>query len=129
VHRLSDPYRRAAGGYVLYGLVYMFGAIQQLTPERQHDFFGFVPWWVFYLAGAVLILWFPVLIWKRHMWFTRVLAVFPAIKALTLLVKQGRLMGQGEAAVSYNWFFALVAMGAAVLLYRAGWGPQAASEE
>ena len=102
--RFSDPYRRAAAGYVAYGLVYLFGAVVQLTPERQHDFWGFVPWWAFYLVGLALIMGLPVLIWRRYMWFTRILAIFPAIKALTLLVKQGRLMGQGEPTVGYNWF-------------------------
>ena len=126
---LSQPYRRAAVAYVAYGSVYMVGAIMHLSPDRQRDFFGFVPWWAFYVVGALLVAWLPVLIWQQRMWFTRVLAIFPVIKSVTLLIKQGKLMGQGDPTVPYNWFFAVVAMVAGIFLFRAGWGPQAASEE
>ncbi len=121
---LVDPYRRAAAAYAAYGLVYLTGAVMQLTPDRQRDFFGFVPWWVFYLAGLLVVCTLPVLVWRRYRWLTRVLSVFPAIKAFTLLIKQGRLMGIGEPTVIFNWFFAAVALVAAVLLFRAGWGAQ-----
>ena len=85
---LAEPYRRAAVAYAAYGCVYLAGAVIQLTPERQRDFFGFVPWWVFYVAGAALVAGLPVLIWRRRMWFTRILAFFPVIKAVTLLIQQ-----------------------------------------
>jgi hypothetical protein len=124
---LAEPYRRAAVAYAAYGCVYLAGAVIQLTPERQRDFFGFVPWWVFYVAGAALVAGLPVLIWRRRMWFTRILAFFPVIKAVTLLIQQGKLVGQGEPTVPYSWFFAVVAMTAGVLLFRAGWGPQSTS--
>ena len=110
--------------YVAYGVVYMIGAVIQLTPDRQRDFFGFVPWWVFYLLGAALVLSLPVLVWRRYRRFTQILSVFPVIKAVTLLVKQGRLLGAGEAASTYNWFFAAVAFVAGAMLFRAGFGPQ-----
>jgi hypothetical protein len=126
---LVDPYRRAAAAYFVYGVVYLVGAVIALSPERQRDFFGFVPWWAFYVAGLALIVTVPVLVWQRRMWFTRVLSVFPVLKALSLLIKQGKLIGQGEPTLAYNWFFALVAMGAGVLLFRAGWGEQTSSEE
>jgi len=126
---LADPYRRAAVAYFVYGVVYLVGAVIALSPDRQRDFFGFVPWWAFYIAGLALIITLPVLVWQRRMWFTRVLSIFPVIKALSLLIKQGKLMGQGEPSLAYNWFFALVAMGAGVFLFRAGWGEQPSSEE
>ena len=47
-------YRRAAQGYLAYGVVYLFGAASQLTPERQHDFYG-IPWWAFFVVGAALV--------------------------------------------------------------------------
>jgi ABC-type Na+ efflux pump permease subunit len=121
---LTGPYQRAAVAYLVYGLVYLLGAVLQLTPDRQRDFFGFVPWWVFYLAGVLVICTLPVFIWRQHKWFTRVLCFFPAIKALSLCVKQGRLLGAGEPSDIYNWFFAVVALVAAGLLFRAGWGTQ-----
>jgi hypothetical protein len=126
---LVDPYRRAAVAYLVYGVVYLVGAVIRLSPERQRDFFGFVPWWAFYIAGLALIVVVPVLVWQRRMWFTRVLSVFPMLKALSLLIKQGKLIGQGEPSLAYNWFFALVAMGAGMFLFRAGWGEQTSSEE
>jgi hypothetical protein len=127
--RLADPYRRAAVGYVIYGLVYLGGAVIELSPERQRDFFGFVPWWVFYIAGLGLVLTIPVVVWQRRMWFTRVLSVFPVIKALSLLLGLGKLLGEGEPTSLYRWFFSAVAMVAGVLLARAGWGTQLSSED
>ena len=116
--------------YVAYGSVYMVGAIMHLSPDRQRDFFGFVPWWVFYVAGALLVACLPVLIWQKRMWFTRVLAIFPVIKSVTLLIKQGKLMGQGDPTVPYNWFFALVAMiTTAFLLFAIRWPTEKAKEE
>ncbi len=108
--------------YVVYGLVYLVGAASQLTPDRQHDFYG-VPWWAFFVIGAALVGTFPVLIWKRYRRFTQILSVFPAIKAATLLLKQGKLMGAGEPTVPYNWFFAVVALTASVILFRVSFGP------
>jgi len=102
---------------MLYGLVYLFGAANQLTPDRQHDFYG-VPWWAFFVVGALLVAIFPVLVWKRYRRFTQILSIFPAIKAATLLMKQGKLMGAGEPTVPYNWFFAVVALSASVVLFR-----------
>jgi glucan phosphoethanolaminetransferase (alkaline phosphatase superfamily) len=116
----KEPYRQAAVAYAAYGAVYMFGAIVQLDQERQREFFGVLPWWSFYLVGAGIMVWFPILIWKRHRTFTRVLSIFPFIKAMTLLVKQGKMLGAGEEAVTYNWFFAIVAVAASVLLMKAG---------
>ncbi len=118
----GDRYRAAAVAYAVYGIVYMAGAIVQLSEERRTEFFGFLPWWSFYVAGAAVMLWFPVLIWKRHRTFTRVLSVFPFIKGLTLLLKQGKLMGAGHETVLYNWMFAVVAVVASVFLVRAGFG-------
>ena len=110
--------------YAVYGLVYMFGAIVQLDQERQREFFGVLPWWSFYLVGAAIIAWFPVLIWNRRRTFTRVLSIFPFIKAMTLLIKQGKLLGAGEEALVYNWFFAVVAVTASVLLMKAGFSKE-----
>ena len=125
----NQPYRKAAIAYAAYGLVYLFGAIVQLDQDRQREFFGVLPWWSFYLVGAGIIMWFPVLIWKRHRTFTRILSIFPFIKAMTLLVKQGKLLGAGEEALAYNWFFAVVAVSASVLLMKAGFGKESQSSE
>jgi len=123
------PYRRAAQGYFAYGVVYLIGAASQLTPDRQHDFYG-IPWWAFFVVGAALVAIVPWLIWRAHRRFTQVMSIFPGIKAMTLLMKQGKLMGAGEPTNVYNWFFVAVALTASVLMMRAGFGRTAlASEE
>ena len=124
----QDPWKKAALAYIAYGVVYLFGAASQLTPDRQQDFYG-VPWWAFFVVGAALVAIFPVLVWKRYRRFTQVLSVFPAIKAATLLMKQGKLMGAGEPTNTYNWFFAVVALSASVMLFRAAFGSDSASSK
>ena len=114
-----NPFKTAALAYFVYGCTYLLGAALQMTPDRQHDFYG-LPWWSFFVVGAVLVLGMPVLIRQERRRFTQILSVFPAIKALTLVVKQGKLMGASEPTIAYNWFFAAVALTASVLLFRAG---------
>ena len=118
----KDPWKRAALAYILYGLVYLFGAASQLTPDRQQDFYG-IPWWAFFVVGAALVATFPVFIWKGYRRFTQILSIFPAIKAATLLMKQGKLIGAGEPTVTYNWFFAVVALSASVVMFRVAFSP------
>jgi hypothetical protein len=125
---IRHPWKVAALAYAAYGVVYFFGAASQLTPDRQHDFYG-VPWWAFFVVGAALVAVCPVLVWKRYRRFTQVLSVFPAIKAATLLMKQGKLMGAGEPTILYNWFFALVALMASVMLFRVAFGSKNVSSE
>jgi len=126
---LHNPFRAASLAYFVYGSVYLLGAVLQMTPDRQHDFYG-VPWWGFFVVGALLLAGLPVLIWQERRRFTQVLSVFPALKAITLVVKQGKLMGAGEPTVAYNWFFASVALIASVALFRAGFGsPPSPSEQ
>jgi len=121
----QDPWKVAAMAYVAYGVVYFVGAASQITPDRQHDFYG-VPWWAFFVIGAALVAICPVLVWKRYRRFTQVLSVFPAIKAATLLMKQGKLMGAGEPTIPYNWFFAMVALMASIMLFRVAFGAKSA---
>ncbi len=113
--------------YLIYGIVYLFGAILQITPERMGVYFGFVPWWAFYLLGAVAVVLLPLLVWYRFKWFTRILGFGPAVKALSLILKQLRLHDAGETPFIYNWFFLVVAFWAALHLFRAGWGRQCLS--
>ena len=126
---LKDPWKKAAVAYIVYGLVYLFGAASQLTPDRQQDFYG-IPWWAFFVVGAGLVAVFPVLIWKGYRRFTQILSIFPTIKAATLLMKQGKLIGAGEPTVPYNWFFAVVALSASVVMFRVAFSaPAKASKE
>jgi hypothetical protein len=127
---LPDDARRwrvAAGVYAAYGVVYLTGAVLNLTPERMTTFFGFVPWWAFYVAGLGLVVGLPVLVWKRYRWFTRILTLGPAIKALMLCWRQGRRLSAGEPLPVFDWVFMTVAMVAAGCLAWASWRPRSAA--
>jgi hypothetical protein len=117
-------YRRAAVAYAIYGVLYMGGALAALDEDRKVTFFGFVPWWAFYLAGALLLAVFPVLVWRKFKWIARILCIGPAIKALVLFWRMGIDMQAGDGFSAYQGLFALAAVGAASLLALAGWGPQ-----
>jgi len=131
--RPSNPvkaaYRRAAVAYTVYGSLYMGGALAALDEERKTTFFGFVPWWSFYLVGAIILAIVPVLVWRRSKWFTRILCLGPAGKALALFWRMGLDLQAGEGLSAFQALFALAAVVAASLLALAGWGPQEQPQE
>jgi hypothetical protein len=122
------PYRRAAVAYAVYGAIYFGGACASLGEDRRGTYFGFVPWWVFFVAGALILLILPVLIWKRWMWLTRILCLGPAAKALVLCWRMAQPIEAGSPPLVFNLVFAGAAMVATVALFQAGWGPQLAKE-
>ena len=107
----------------------MGGAIAKLTSERKVDFFGTVPWWTFYLIGALALVGFPIMVWFRFKWFTRIIAFGPTVKAITLIGREGRSLMKGEPMNLFYWIFAVVAVWAAVHLFRAGWGRERRKDE
>ena len=120
----ARKYTQAAIGYLVYGLIYLAGAIYLgrigIGPE------GTV-WW--YLIGAAMAVGFPFLIWKRFKWVTRILAVLVLVRVVGLAriaVRAGTeavpLPWGGEIATSHGAIvFMLIAVGTCVLLARAGW--------
>ena len=64
----ARKYNQAAIGYVIYGVIYLAGAIY-LGRIGQGP--GGTVWW--YLIGAAMAFGFPYLIWKRLKWVTRIL--------------------------------------------------------
>ena len=112
----SDPYSLAAAGYFIYGVVYLAAAYALLTPERTRDFAS-LPWWAFFAGGTALLLLLPYLILKRWKWFSLVLAFGPLGKAIQLLVFEWS--GDGRPRL-LNLLFAVVALIASALLFRAG---------
>ena len=110
--------------YLLYGVVYLAGAIARLSPERQVSING-IPWWVFYALGVLVLIAFPILIWRGYKWFTRILLLGPALKAVTLISRELRM----ESIDLYNCLFAATAIAASLAMARASWGSQTVEQD
>ncbi|HCP45773.1 MAG TPA: hypothetical protein DIU15_07015 [Deltaproteobacteria bacterium] len=121
--------RQAAVGYAIYGVVYFSGAVLRLTDARKVDVGGGVPWWAFYVVGALLVVSLPPLIWTGRRWLCRLLALGVGGKALALSWRLGRQVSDAGGPDLYNAFFLVVAATAAVLLVRAGFPPSASAEQ
>ena len=116
--QISAP-KMAAIAYFIYGTVYLIGALLELDPSRRIVFWGFVPWWAFYVAGAALIATIPIFIMKGVRWLTWFLTFAVSGKCLWLVWIQGRRLSEGTPPDFYNIFFAAVAGITAILLLRA----------
>jgi hypothetical protein len=115
---------QAAIGYLVYGVIYLTGAIYLGRIGKGPE--GTV-WW--YLAGAAMTFGFPYLIWKRFKWVTRILAVLVLVRVIGLVriaLRAGTepvpLPWGGEIATSHGAIvFMLIAVLTCILLARAGW--------
>ena len=120
----SRKYNQAAVGYLVYGVIYLTGAIYLGQIGKGPEA---TVWW--YVIGAAIAIGFPCLIWKRITWVTRILAVLVLVRVIGLIriaVRTGEesvpLPGGGELAMSYGAIiFMLIAATACILLARAGW--------
>jgi hypothetical protein len=120
----ARKYAQAAIAYLVYGLIYLAGAIYLGRIGKGPE--GSV-WW--YLIGAAMAFGFPYLIWKRFKWVTRILAVLVLVRVIGLVriaMRTGTetvsLPWGGEIAVSHGAIaFMLVALVTSILLARAGW--------
>jgi hypothetical protein len=120
----ARKYSQAAVGYLVYGVIYLAGAIYLGRMGKAPD--GSV-WW--YLIGAAMAFGLPWLIWKRFTWVTRILAVLVLVRVIGLVriaVRAGAepvpLPWGGEIAMSHGAIvFMLIAIAACLLLARAGW--------
>jgi hypothetical protein len=119
----ARKYTQAAVGYLVYGLIYLAGAVYLGRIGRGP---GGSVWW--YVIGAAMAFGFPYLIWKRFKWVTRVLAVLVFVRVIGL-VRVARaesdpipLPWGGEIATPQGALvFMLVAVLTCFLLARAGW--------
>ena len=120
----ARKYHQAATAYLVYGVIYLAGAIYLGRIGRGPDA---TVWW--YVIGAAMVLGFPYLIWRRFKWMTRILALLIlvrvvglgriALRADTDLVP---LPGGGEIATSHGAIvFMLITVTTCILLARAGW--------
>ena len=120
----ARKYNQAAIGYLVYGLIYLAGAIYLGRIGKGPS--GTV-WW--YVIGAAMAFGFPYLIWKRFKWVTRILAVLVLVRVIGLVRIAARtgtepvpLPWGGEIATSQGAFiFGLIAITTCILLARAGW--------
>jgi hypothetical protein len=120
----ARKYNQAAIGYLLYGVIYLAGAIY-LARIGQGP--AGTAWW--YLIGAAMAFGFPYLIWKRVKWVTRLLAILVLVRVIGLVrialrtgTEQVPLPWGGEITTAQGAIlFMLVAVTACVLLVRAGW--------
>ena len=120
----ARQYNQAAIGYLVYGVIYLVGAIYLGQIGRGP---GGTVWW--YLIGAAMAFGFPCLIWKRFKWVTRILAVLVLVRVVGLVriaVRAGTepvpLPWGGEIATSHGAIvFTLIAVTTCILLARAGW--------
>src|SRR5919108_857219 len=112
-------YNQAAIGYLVYGVIYLAGAIHLGRIGKGPD--GSV-WW--YLIGAAMAFGSPYLIWKQFKWVTRILAVLVFVRVVGLVriaVRAGTdpvpLPWGGEIATSDGAIvFMLIAVTACTLL-------------
>jgi hypothetical protein len=120
----ARKYNQAAIGYLVYGLIYLAGAIYLGRIGKGPD--G-TAWW--YVIGAAMAFGFPYLIWKRFKWVTRVLAVLVLVRVIGLVriaVQAGTepvpLPWGGEIVTSHGAIvFMLITVTTCILLARAGW--------
>jgi uncharacterized membrane protein len=120
----TRKYAQAAIGYLVYGLIYLAGAIYLGRIGR-----GPAANMLWYFIGAAMAVGFPYLIWKRFKWMTRVLAVLVLVRVIGLVRIAARaelepvpLPWGGEIATSHGAIvFMVIAVLTCVLLARAGW--------
>ena len=120
----ARKYQHAAIGYLIYGILYLAGAVYLGRIGKGPE--GSV-WW--YVIGAAMAFGFPYLIWKRFKWVTRILAVLVFVRVVGLLriaLRDGTepvpLPWGGAIATAHGAIgFMLVAGLTCMLLARAGW--------
>ena len=120
----ARKYHQAAIGYLVYGVIYLAGAIY-LGRIGQGP--GGTVWW--YVIGAAMAFGFPYLIWKQFTWVTRILAVLVLVRVVGLVriaVRAGTepvpVPWGGEITMSHGAIvFMLIAIATCILLVRAGW--------
>lgn len=133
-----DRFKRfqiAAGAYLVYGLLYLAGAIHLISQGigvRGGTATGAHVLW--FVLGFVFVVLFPWLIWKAPhnrgcLWFARILAVlvfYRAFEVARIAVAPGLgaipLMGGLEISMAVGaWLFFLITLAAGSVLAWASW--------
>lgn len=124
----NNYYRQAAVAYLIYGIIYLAGAIYLstlgLSDRGSMENMG----WIWYAVGALMVIGIPYLIWREIRWFTLLIAVFMMYRVYELIriAMQGQqdlipMPWGGEMARSTGaLIFATVAVLTMGMLLRAG---------
>lgn len=135
--RRAQRFQIAAATYFLYGTIYLSGALylvrQGIGVRGQEGAPAALAWFI--LGGVFLIL-FPWLISKGgqgrgYLWFTRILTLLVAYRALQLArlawqpaATQVALPWGGEISLwAGSWIFCLLTVATALVLAWASWRP------
>lgn len=126
----ARKYHQAAVAYLVYGLVYLAGALYVAEVGLSARTAGPGSGLVWFLIGGLFVAVFPVLIWKGYTWFTRLLAVLVLVRVLGLVRilfenSGGRvpLPGGADLPMSYGILtFLILTSAVGFMLARAGWG-------
>jgi hypothetical protein len=125
----QQRYTHAALAYLIYGLIYLGGAIYvaQTGIVARGMTGGNLVW---FLVGAAITVGFPILIYRQFKWFTRVVVVLLLIRIVGLLKvilgpEAGRpvpLPWGGEMPLALGGIgFLVVTAVACLMLARAAW--------
>ncbi|GIV60151.1 hypothetical protein GQ464_003065 [Rhodocaloribacter litoris] len=125
-------YRQAAIAYLIYGLIYLSGAVYLMETGMTTRSGA-----IFYGLGVLFILVIPPLIWKGIRWFTRLIAFLLAFRIAGLirlmLNDEGEVVPLpwgGELPMLYGTaVFALVATVTCTMLVRAAWDQEKTTRE
>ncbi len=124
-----EKFRQAALSYLIYGCLYLGGAIyvavtgivgRAMTTRSSVIWFG---------VGAILVVLFPWLISKGYVWFTRLLVFLVLLRAVGVsrvaikpTIPAVPLPGGIEISMRAGAFlFLLVTLGTSYMLARAAW--------
>lgn len=125
----QEKFRQAALSYLIYGCLYLGGAIyvavtgivgRAMTTRSSVIWFG---------VGAILVVLFPWLISKGYVWFTRLLVFLVLLRAVGVsrvvikpTIPAVPLPGGIEISMRVGAFiFLLVTLGTSYMLARAAW--------
>ncbi|MBI2466209.1 MAG: hypothetical protein HYV62_00015 [Candidatus Rokubacteria bacterium] len=128
-------FRQAAIAYVVYGILYMAGAIYLVSQGiGVRGMTGRAAGIVWFVLGTLFIVVFPWFIAKGaqrrgYLWFTRILTLLVAFRAfgvgqiaLKPTIPSVPLPGGGEISMATGaWVFFLITLGTMVMLARAAW--------
>ena len=122
-------FRQAALSYVIYGCLYLAGAMYVAASGVSGRAMTARSGLIWFIAGAALVVLFPWLINKGYVWFTRtlvLLVLFRATSVVKVIIKPTiasvPLPGGITIPMSAGAFvFFLVTLGTGYMLARAAW--------